>query len=107
MIPEQDPQYGRWEVTVGPEGVSDRTPTGHSTTLWSAIDGVQLDPNHLFIQRGRLNAFIVPTAAFESPAALEEFASTVATHAGRDIERFDSVARPPRKRERFPWHWRW
>ena len=60
-------------VTISPEGVTDASEFGQSSTFWRAVERVASNDNYAFVYTNALAAIIVPRRAFAAPTEFEEF----------------------------------
>ncbi len=68
--------FSRHRVTISPEGVTDSTELGQTTTAWRAVERVAAADEHAYIYTNALAAVIVPRRAFARPSDFEEFVRT-------------------------------
>lgn len=54
---------GRHIISISPDGGVDKTEMGESSVRWSAVDGVQANDQHLFIEVRASYPYIVPRRA--------------------------------------------
>ena len=64
---------GRHFLAIGPEGVTEKSAVGESTTAWIGIEKIEADEKYLFIYTGPLQAHIIPTRAFASEQEADQF----------------------------------
>lgn len=66
----------RRQVTISPEGITESSEFGQTSTAWRAVERVAETGNHAYIYTNALAAVIVPRRAFAGPSEFEEFVRT-------------------------------
>ncbi|MDF3058622.1 MAG: hypothetical protein K0R17_2837 [Rariglobus sp.] len=68
--------FSRHQVTLTPEGITEVSGQGHSSTPWAIVDRVVATDEHVFIYINALAAAIIPRRAFTDPAQFAAFVRT-------------------------------
>ena len=68
--------FSRRRVTISPEGITESSELGQTSTAWRAVERVAETDNHAYIYTNALAAVIVPRRAFAGPSEFEEFVRT-------------------------------
>ena len=72
--------FSRHRVTISPEGVTDSSELGQTSTAWRAVERVVVADEHAYIYTNALAAIIVPRRAFAGPSEFDEFVRTARGH---------------------------
>jgi len=78
--------YGKCELHVGADGLTETRPSGSTTRNWSSVERIVTTPHHLFVYTSGIEAYVVPRRAFDSDAEFNELASVIAEQSGVAIE---------------------
>jgi hypothetical protein len=74
---------GERSILVTEEAVEEITPQGESRTTWGSIERIDETDDYIYIYTSPINAYLVPTRAFEETAQKNEFLQLLRNH-GKD-----------------------
>lgn len=72
--------FNRRRVTISPEGVTDISEHGQTSTAWRGVERVATADGHAYIYTSALAAIIVPRGAFAGSSEFEGFVRTAQGH---------------------------
>jgi hypothetical protein len=72
--------FSRHRIVISPEGVTDSSELGQTSTAWRAVERVVTTEAHAYIYINALAAVIVPRRAFADAAEFEKFVRIAREH---------------------------
>lgn len=77
---------GERSILLTEDGVEEISPQGESRTTWGSIEKIDETDDYTYIYTSPINAYLVPTRAFEGTAQKSEFLQLLRNH-GKDQNR--------------------
>lgn len=77
---------GERSILLTEDGVEEISPQGESRTTWGSIEKIDETEDYIYIYTSPINAYLVPTRAFEGTAQKSEFLQLLRNH-GKDQNR--------------------
>jgi hypothetical protein len=78
--------YGRCTLSLDDNGITESKDSGDTTRKWSAVDRFIATHEHLFVYTAGIEAFVIPTCAFQTPDECLAFQQFISERSGVTIE---------------------
>jgi len=74
--------YGKCELEVGDDALTETRPSGSTIRNWSSVERVVTTPSHLFVYTSGIEAYVVPRRAFPTESELNAFVDVIRKRSG-------------------------
>ncbi len=78
--------YGRCELKVGADALTETRPSGSTIRNWTSVERVVATPSHLFVYTSGIEAYVVPRRAFSTESEFKAFVDKIAEHSGVEVQ---------------------
>lgn len=79
--------YGKCELIVADDGLTELRPAGSTMRKWSSVERVVTTARHLFVYTSGIEAFVVPRHAFDTQDDFDAFVHAIAERSGVTVDR--------------------